>query len=125
MLSGMEWIPAGKFWMGSDDHYPEEAPARQVSVGGFWIDRYPVTNREFATFVRRTGHVTVAERAVDPADYPGALPDRLEPSSVVFVSPSHPVDLRDPYQWWTYVPGADWRHPTGPGSSIKKLPDHP
>ncbi|XVV08315.1 formylglycine-generating enzyme family protein [Actinoplanes sp. CA-131856] len=121
----MEWIPAGKFWMGSDDHYPEEAPARQVSVGGFWIDRYPVTNREFATFVRRTGHVTVAERAADPGDYPGAVPEMLAPSSVVFTSPPHPVDLRDPFQWWTYVPGADWRHPTGPGSSIRRLPDHP
>src|SRR3954470_18358710 len=119
------WIPGGTFRMGSDKHYPEEAPAHRVSVDGFWIDRHPVTNREFAKFVQRTGHVTVAERPVDPDQYPGALPEMLAPSSVVFVAPGHPVDLRDPYQWWTYVPGADWRHPQGPGSSIRRLPDHP
>jgi sulfatase modifying factor 1 len=123
--TGMVWIPGGRFRMGSDEHYPEEAPAHAVTVGGFWIDRFTVTNREFALFVRRTGHVTTAEQAADPAQYPGARPELLAPSSTVFVPPPHPVDLRDPYLWWTYVPGADWRHPHGPGSSIKKLPDHP
>jgi sulfatase modifying factor 1 len=122
---GMEWVPAGRFRMGSDDHYPEEAPAHQVSVDGFWIDRHPVTNRQFARFVQRTGHVTLAERPADPQQYPGARPELLAPSSVVFVPPPYPVDLRDPYQWWTYVPGADWRHPRGPGSSNRRLPDHP
>jgi sulfatase modifying factor 1 len=123
--SDMVWIPGGRFRMGSDEHYPEEAPAHQVSVNGFWIDRFTVTNRDFTTFVRRTGYVTVAERPPDPTLYPGARPELLMPASTVFVPPRHRVDLRDPYQWWTYVPGAQWRRPQGPGSSIKRLPDHP
>jgi formylglycine-generating enzyme required for sulfatase activity len=121
----MVWVPGGTFLMGSDHHYPEEAPAHRVTVDGFWIDRHTVTNAEFTRFVRKTGHVTVAERAADAADYPGARPELLVPASTVFMSPGRPVDLRDPYQWWTYVPGADWRHPQGPGSSIKRKPDHP
>jgi formylglycine-generating enzyme required for sulfatase activity len=118
-------VPGATFLMGSDHHYPEEAPAHKVTVDGFWIDRYTVTNAEFARFVRKTGHVTVAERAPDPADYPGAKPELLVPASTVFRAPGRRVDLTNPYNWWTYVPGADWRHPQGPGSSIKKKPDHP
>jgi sulfatase modifying factor 1 len=121
----MIWIPGGTFLMGSDHHYPEEAPAHKVAVDGFWIDRHPVTNAEFARFVRKTGHVTLAEQAPDPADYPGARPELLVPASTVFRNPGHPVDLRNHYNWWTYVPGADWRQPQGPGSSIRKKPDHP
>jgi formylglycine-generating enzyme required for sulfatase activity len=122
---GMVWIPGGTFRMGSDHHYPEEAPAHPVTVGGFWIDPRPVTNAEFARFVRATRYVTVAERPADPARYPGARPELLAPASSVFRSPGRPVPLTDPYQWWTYVPGADWRHPDGPGSSVKRKPDHP
>ncbi len=122
---GMVWIAGGSFRMGSDSHYPEEAPAHRVTVDGFWIDRQPVTNAEFARFVRATRHVTVAERPADPAQYPGARPELLLPASSVFRSPGRPVPLTDPYQWWTYVPGADWRHPDGPGSSIGRKPDHP
>ncbi|HEY3479144.1 MAG TPA: formylglycine-generating enzyme family protein [Streptomyces sp.] len=122
---GMVWIPGGTFQMGSDHHYAEEAPAHPVTVDGFWIDPHPVTNAEFARFVRATGHVTVAERPADPARYPGARPELLMPASSVFRSPGHPVPLTDPYRWWTYVPGADWRHPDGPGSSVKRRPDHP
>jgi formylglycine-generating enzyme required for sulfatase activity len=94
---GMIWIPGGTFLMGSDHHYPEEARAHQVSVDGFWIDQTTVTNRQFARFVAKTGHVTVAEQIPDPADYPGAKPEMLIPASTVFVAPAHPVDLRDPY----------------------------
>jgi formylglycine-generating enzyme len=122
---GMVWIPGRTFLMGSDHHYPEEAPAHWVTVAGFWIDRHTVTNREFARFVHKTGYVTVAERAPDPADYPGARPDLLVPASTVFRQPAHRVDLHDPYNWWTYVPGASWRHPQGPGSSVRNKPDHP
>jgi hypothetical protein len=111
--------------MGSDRHYPEEAPAHQVSVGGFWIDRHTVTNAEFARFVHKTGHVTVAERPPDPADYPRARPELLVPASTVFRSPPHRVDLANHYNWWAYVPGADWHHPQGPGSTAKNKPDHP
>jgi formylglycine-generating enzyme len=120
----MVWIPGGTFLMGSDDHYPEEAPAHPVTVGGFWVDRHTVTNHQFARFVAKTGYVTVAEQAPDPADYPGAKPELLVPASIVFRQPPHRVDLRNHYNWWTYVPGADWRHPQGPGSSIRKKPDH-
>jgi sulfatase modifying factor 1 len=121
----MTWIPAGTFLMGSDRHYPEEAPAHPVTVDGFWIDAHPVTNKDFARFVRKTGYVTLAERPPDPADYPSADPTLLVPASSVFVRPGRRVDLHNPYDWWTYVPGADWRHPQGPGSSIRARPDHP
>jgi len=122
---GMVWIPGGTFLMGSDSHYPEEAPAHPVAAGGFWIDPRPVTNGEFGRFVHKTGHVTVAERAPDAADYPGARPELLAPFSSVFVPPRHRVSLADPYNWWKPVPGANWRHPQGPGSSIRNKPDHP
>ena len=122
---GMVWIPGATFTMGSERHYPEEAPAHRVTVSGFWIDPCPVTNRQFGRFVRKTGYVTVAEQAPDPADYPGARPDLLIPFSIVFVPPRRRVSLADPQNWWTPVPGADWRHPRGPGSSIRNKPDHP
>jgi sulfatase modifying factor 1 len=121
----MVWVPGGTFLMGSDDHYPEEAPARPARVDGFWMDRHTVTNREFERFVRKTGYVTVAERTPDPAAYPGAKDEMLIPASTVFRKPPHRVDLGNHFNWWTYVPGAAWRHPQGPGTSIKKRPDHP
>ncbi|CCF00877.1 putative sulfatase-modifying factor (plasmid) [Sinorhizobium fredii HH103] len=119
------WIPGGTFLMGSDRHYPEEAPAHKVKVTGFWMDVCTVTNREFAAFVEATGYVTLAERPVDPKDYPGAKPDMLAPASVVFSKPRTRVDLRNHYNWWAYLRGANWRHPHGPGSSIERLHDHP
>src|SRR6185369_10735368 len=122
---GMVWIPGGPFLMGSDKHYPEEAPAHKVKVHGFWMDARTVTNREFERFVRETGHVTLAEKPANAADYPGAKPELLVPSSVMFQKAAGPVDLRDPYNWWTYVAGADWRHPRGPQSSLDDLMDHP
>jgi formylglycine-generating enzyme required for sulfatase activity len=121
----MLWIPGGEFLMGSDSHYPEEAPAHRVRVEGFWMDRCTVTNEEFKRFVEATGYVTLAERPADPADYPGAKPEMLAPSSTIFKRPSGPVDLRNHYNWWVYVRGANWRHPRGPASSIAKLKDHP
>jgi formylglycine-generating enzyme required for sulfatase activity len=121
----MVWIPGGTFLMGSDLHYPEEAPAHRVSVGPFWMDRHAVTNREFRLFVDETKYVTYAERPANAADYPGAIPAMLAPSSVMFRKAPHPVDMSDHYNWWTYVAGADWRHPRGPGSSLQGLWDHP
>jgi formylglycine-generating enzyme required for sulfatase activity len=121
----MLWVPGGTFLMGSDRHYPEEAPVRRVHVDGFWMDRAPVTNAEFRRFVEATGHVTFCEIAPDPAQYPGALPELLRPSSVVFVPTSGPVDLRDHHQWWQFIAGADWRHPQGPQSSIEGRDEHP
>jgi formylglycine-generating enzyme required for sulfatase activity len=121
----MEWIPGGTFLMGSDRHYPEEGPAHQVTVDGFWIDRTPVTNAMFRCFVEATGHVTLAERPPSAADYPGARPELLVPASIVFVRPARPVDLGNHYNWWQLVPGADWRHPLGPSTSLEGLDDHP
>lgn len=122
---GMVWIPGGTFLMGADGHYPEEAPAHRVRVDGFWMDVHTVTNADFTRFVEATGHVTLAERPADPADYPGALPDQLAPSSVMFRKPAGPVDMTNHYNWWVYVKGANWRHPRGPASHIRKLMDHP
>ena len=121
----MIWIPSGTFTMGSDRHYREEAPARAVSVDGFWIAPTPTTNAAFAEFVDATGYVTVAERPLDPADYPGAPIENLVPGSMVFVPTSGPVDLRHLSQWWVWTPGASWRHPEGPRSSIHDRLDHP
>jgi formylglycine-generating enzyme len=121
----MIWIPGGAFLMGSDKHYPEERPVHRVSVDGFWIDRTPVTNERFSRFVEATGHVTFAEIPPNPNDYPGALPDMLFAGSLVFVKPPGPVDLRDIRNWWHFVRGADWRHPSGPGSSIEGRERHP
>ncbi|HME67453.1 MAG TPA: SUMF1/EgtB/PvdO family nonheme iron enzyme, partial [Streptosporangiaceae bacterium] len=106
-MDGMVRIPSATFLMGSDRHYPEEVPAHKVTVGEFWIDADPVTNRDFGRFVRKTGYVTVAERAPDPADYPGARPELLVPFSTVFVAPGQRVSLTDPYSWWKLVRGAD------------------
>ncbi|PDT17913.1 gliding motility-associated lipoprotein GldK [Rhizobium sp. J15] len=121
----MAYIPGGTFRMGSDKCYPEEAPMRRVTVNGFWVDRTPVTNRQFREFVEATGYVTFAEIAPDPRDYPGALPHLLRAGSAVFLPPDHSVDLRDISKWWTFTFGANWRHPYGKGSSIRKLDDHP
>ncbi|HEY9854977.1 MAG TPA: formylglycine-generating enzyme family protein [Stenomitos sp.] len=121
----MVWIEGGTFTMGSERHYPEEAPVRRVTVDGFWIDPVAVTNRQFKRFVAKTGYVTVAERSLDPSQYPGADPELLKPGGLVFRKPPGRVDLRDYRHWWAYVPGANWRHPLGPGSSIQGLDDHP
>jgi formylglycine-generating enzyme len=122
---GMVWIPGGTYRMGSDTHYPEEAPVHRVIVDGFWMDRTPVTNRQFRKFVNATGYVTLAEIPPDPKDYPGALPHMLKPGSLVFTPPRPPVDLRDWSQWWAFKFGANWRRPCGPRSSISGLDDHP
>ena len=123
--AGMIHIPGGTFRMGSDKHYPDEAPVHRVTVDAFWIDRTPVTNHEFRKFVDATGYVTFAEIAPDPKDYPGALPHMLKAGSLVFSPPGHRVDTRDWSQWWAFKFGANWKRPYGPGSSIKGLDDHP
>jgi formylglycine-generating enzyme required for sulfatase activity len=122
---GMVFVPGGTFRMGSDNHYKEEAPVHRVTVDGFFIDRTPVTNRQFKEFVKATGHVTVAEQVPDPKDYPGALPHMLYAGSLVFQKASGPVDLRDWSQWWAFVEGANWRHPLGPRSGLFKKENHP
>jgi sulfatase modifying factor 1 len=121
----MVWVPGGAFAMGSNDHYPEEAPVHEASVGGFWMDTHPVTNLGFIRFVKATGYVTSAERPPDLEKYPGAKPELLFAGSVVFKKSSGPVDLRNAYNWWGWKQGADWRHPEGPVSSLHGRERHP
>jgi formylglycine-generating enzyme len=121
----MVFVPGAEFRMGSDRHYPEEAPVHRVRVDGFWIDRTPVTNRQFRKFVDATNYVTFAEIAPRAEDYPGALPHMLKAGSLVFSPPKGPVDLLDWTQWWQFKFGADWRRPYGPRSSISGMDDHP
>ncbi|KAB7646599.1 formylglycine-generating enzyme family protein [Polymorphobacter fuscus] len=118
-------IPAGRFRMGADDGYPEEAPSHLVEVDAFRIDRTPVTTRDFAAFVAATGHVTTAEIAPRAEDYPAALPQMLFAGSLVFRKTRGPVDTADWSQWWELCRGADWRHPYGPTSTLAGLGDHP
>ena len=121
----MRWIRPGSFTMGSDRHYPEERPEREATVAGFWIGDTPVTNRAFARFVDETGYTTVAEREPDPAEFPFAAPELLVPGSAVFTPTAGPVPLSEELAWWTYVPGASWRHPEGPSSTVADRLDHP
>jgi len=123
--AAMAWIAGGSFVMGSDRHYPEEAPAHHVTVDGFWIDSHPVTNQQFHRFVSATGYVTLAEKTPRAEDYPGAIPGMLAPGSVVFHKPPRPVSRSQHLVWWRYVLGADWRHPTGPGSDLEGKSQHP
>ena len=133
--AGMVWIPGGEFSMGAQSMpgmnevgmqaTVDSRPIHRVYVDGFFMDKTDVTNAEFEKFVKATGYVTVAERKPRPEDYPGAPPENLVAGSVVFAPPDHPVPLNDHLQWWAYVPGADWRHPEGPKSSIKGKEDYP
>lgn len=121
----MVGIPAGVFRMGSNRHYPEEAPEHHVHVGEFLIDKFPVTNAQFRAFVSATGHITFAEIPPNPDDYPGALPHMLYAGSLVFWPHDQPRDLEDWRQWWTFLKGANWRQPYGSGSTNAGLDDHP
>lgn len=123
---GMAWIPGGQFWMGAaDDRMTDARPWHRVYVDGYWMDKTEVTNDQFSSFVKATGYVTVAERKPRAEDYPGALPGMLVSGSVVFSPPGHAVALDNQFQWWSYVPGANWRHPEGPKSDLHGRMDHP
>ncbi|MGM7671249.1 formylglycine-generating enzyme family protein [Microbacterium sp. A93] len=124
-LSDLVTVPGGSFRMGSDRDYPEEAPAHRRSVAAFRLERHPVTNAQFAGFVEATGYVTEAEEDPDPAELPGVDPALVVPGGIVFTPTAGPVPLDDWRQWWSYVPGACWHRPTGPGSSVVEQPDHP
>ncbi len=125
MPDGMAKVPAGSFLMGSETFYPEERPVRSVEVEGFWIDTHPVTVAEYRRFVKATGHVSVAERPLEPDDYPDADPQALVPGALVFRPSRGPVDLRDFRNWWSYVPGATWERPEGPASDTYTRGRHP
>lgn len=123
--TAMVRIPGGAFLMGSNVHYPEEAPQHRTCVDAFWMDETTVTNAQFAAFVAATGYVTVAERPLDPELYPGAKPENLQPGGLVFHMTEGPVDTRDISNWWRWTTGACWRAPEGPGSTIEGREDHP
>jgi formylglycine-generating enzyme len=124
-LTGMMLVPGGRFRMGSEEFYPEERPIREVEVGDLWVDAHPVTNAEFRRFVKATGYVTVAERSPDPADFPDVPETDLVPGSLVFVGSTGPIPLDDWTRWWAWVPGANWRHPYGPKSTLHGRELHP
>ena len=122
----MVWIPGGTFWMGGNDASAQDStPAHLVYLDGFWMDQTEVTNRQFAAFVKATGYVTVAEKTPKAEDYPGAPPENLKAGSVVFTPPSEPVPLNNPLAWWSFVFGANWKHPEGPDSSIEGKDNYP
>jgi formylglycine-generating enzyme len=132
---GMAWVPGGEFSMGNPDprglpdgghdSMGDARPVHRVYVDGFWMDKTEVTNEQFETFVQATHYITVAEQTPRAEDFPGAPPENLVAGSVVFAPPDHPVPLNDHYQWWSYVKGANWRHPTGPKSSLKGRNKYP
>ncbi|MBC7276829.1 MAG: formylglycine-generating enzyme family protein [Nocardioides sp.] len=118
-------LDGGTFTMGSEAFYPDEGPVHERTVAAFEIDLHPVTNAQYAAFVADTGYVTVAERPLDPADFPGADPADLVPGGLVFVPTRGPVDLHDWRQWWAWGAGASWKSPFGSGSSIEGRENHP
>ena len=120
----MKWVPGGSFQMGSDD-FADSKPVHPVTVNDFWMDQHEVTNAQFEKFIKATGYTTVAERPLDPKDYPGVPVEKLVPGSAVFTPPSQKVSLDSPMQWWSYVAGANWRHPSGPSSSITGKENEP
>jgi sulfatase modifying factor 1 len=121
----MIWLEGGTFSMGSSDFYPDEGPMNKVEVDGFWIDKYEVTNAQFATFIDRTDYVTVAEQQLNPNDFPGIPPDQLTPGSVVFIMPTKVSQGSSLNDWWRFMPGANWRQPNGPGSNIDGKENYP
>src|SRR5437868_13488693 len=124
-IEDMACIPGGTFRMGSEDFYPEERPVHMVAVSGFWMDRYAVTNEQFALFVEATGYVTLAGRPLNPEEFPGAPVENLLPGSMVFHKTRGAVDLRNSANWWVWTPGANWQHPFGLRSTLEGLEKHP
>lgn len=121
----MVWIPGGTFWMGSDEGSPDERPRHEVTVRGFYMDATEVTNEAFEKFVQATGYVTVAEKAPRAEDFPGVPAEKLVAGAVVFAPPPGEVPLENHFAWWEYRPGANWKHPEGPGSDLRGRGKHP
>ena len=123
---GMIWIPGGEFWMGSDEpDFADARPWHRVYVNGFWMDKTEVTNEQFEKFVKATGYVTIAERTPTREEFPTAPEENLVAGSVVFTPPDQAVPLDNHLRWWSYVKGANWRHPAGPDSDIKGKETYP
>jgi sulfatase modifying factor 1 len=124
-LENMVLITGGTFSMGSENFYQEEKPVHKVTVSSFYIDRYVVTNGQYKKFVDETGYITVAERPLNAADYPGVNPALLAPGALIFKKAKGPVNLKSYFNWWAWMPGTDWKHPNGPESKVSGLEDHP
>jgi sulfatase modifying factor 1 len=124
-LDHMVLINGGTFSMGSENFYPEEKPVHKVTVNSFHIDKYVVTNSQYQKFVTETGYVTVAERPLNAADYPGVNPELLAPGALIFKKAKGPVNLKSYFNWWAWMPGTDWKHPGGPQTTIVGLENHP
>ncbi len=122
---GMVWLAGGRFAMGSAEGFADEQPVHEVVLDGFWIDAHEVTNAQFTAFVEATGYVTVAEKVPNVLDFPGPVEEEPTAGSLVFTPPPDAVGLEDFAAWWSWVPGANWRHPLGPDSSIDGLEQHP
>ena len=122
---GMVWIPAGAFWMGSEEGQSDEKPVHRVAVEGFWMDKTEVTNEQFGRFVKETGYTTTAEQKPDPRDFPGVPQENLVAGAIVFAPPPGEVPLDNHYAWWRYQAGASWRQPEGPGSTLEGREKHP
>ncbi|MGV3761666.1 formylglycine-generating enzyme family protein [Parapedobacter sp.] len=120
----MVYVQGGKFLMGTAE-FADASPVHEVTVGGFWMDEHEVTNAQFARFVAATGYQTIAERPLDPKDFPNVPLDALQPGSAVFTPPDRAVSLNNHLQWWSYVPGASWRQPEGPGSDLEGRENEP
>ena len=118
-------IKGGTFRMGSDEHYAEERSVEDVTVDSFCIDKYEVSNAQFAQFVKETGYVTVAERPLSAKDFPQLSEAQRVPGSLVFVQPPPSKPITGPQSWWQWVKGANWRHPTGPDSTLEGKENHP
>lgn len=123
--TAMVALPGGNFLMGSENFYPEEAPVHTATVDGFEIDVHPVTSAQFAAFVAETGYVCVAERDLDAKDFPQLPENERAAGSLVFTPTDGPVDLGNWRAWWRWQPGASWHQPSGPGSTIESLAQHP
>jgi len=117
-------LQGGTFQMGSNTFF-DAKPIHKVNLTSFYIDEHEVTNDQFVKFVAATHYVTVAERPLDPKDYPDIPKEKLVAGSGVFTPPDHPVNLNNPMDWWTYVPGANWKHPEGPKSNIDGKGNYP
>jgi len=120
----MKWVTGGTYAMGSND-FEDAKPIHTVTVNGFWMDEHEVTNMQFAQFVAANNYITVAEKSLNPKDFPGVAADKLVAGSAVFSPPKHSVNLDNPLQWWKYIKGANWQHPEGPNSNLKRRANEP
>ena len=125
--TGMTLIPGGTFRMGANDHYPDELAVEAVTVDSFCMDKYEITNAQFAQFVKETGYVTIAERPIPKDQYPDLTDEQRSPGSLVFEPPPEGTEINQVgyMSWWHWTPGASWQHPAGPNSNLEGKENYP